>query len=135
MSETATLSTVIDAKVKKAVTEFCKRRGIKMSYLIEQALVEQLEGEIDLEAYWQRRDEETVPLSVIGKKSTDGYRTPIERAFRDYFLKGKFCSMALIHPVSLFIFSVQSSCHFLTALFCHRFGFAFHLKPVGTWSV
>ena len=47
MSETVTLSTIIDARVKKAVTEFCKRRGVKMRYLIEQALVEQMEDEID----------------------------------------------------------------------------------------
>ena len=65
MNETATLSTVIDARVKDAITAFCKRRGIKLRYLIEQALIEQLEDEIDLEAYHARRDEETVPLEEI----------------------------------------------------------------------
>lgn len=65
MAKMATLSTIIDARVKEAVTEFCKRRGIKMRYLIEQALVEQMEDEIDLEAYLRRRDEETVPLDDI----------------------------------------------------------------------
>jgi antitoxin component of RelBE/YafQ-DinJ toxin-antitoxin module len=65
MSETATLSTIIDARVKDAVTSFCKRRGIKMRYLIEQALIEQLEDEIDLEAYRSRRNEETVPLEKV----------------------------------------------------------------------
>jgi hypothetical protein len=65
MSETATLSTVIDAEVKEAITAFCKRRGIKLRYLIEQALVEQLEDEIDLEAYRERRNEETVPFDKI----------------------------------------------------------------------
>lgn len=72
MSETATLSTVIDARVKDAITSFCKRRGIKLRYMIEQALVEQLEDEIDLEAYRSRRDEETFSLEEIlaglGKK-------------------------------------------------------------------
>jgi hypothetical protein len=68
MNETATLSTVIDARVKDAVTAFCKRRGIKLRYLIEQALIEQLEDEIDLEAYRARRDEETVPLEQILNK-------------------------------------------------------------------
>ncbi len=57
MSETATLSTIIDARVKDAITSFCKRRGIKLRYLVEQALIEQLEDEIDLEAYRSRRDE------------------------------------------------------------------------------
>jgi len=65
MSETATLSTVIDVRVKDAITAFCKRRGIKLRYLIEQALVEQLEDEIDLEAYHTRRNEETVSLEEV----------------------------------------------------------------------
>lgn len=65
MSETATLSTIIDARVKDAITAFCKKRGIKLRYLIEQALVEQLEDEIDLEAYRTRRNEETVSFEKV----------------------------------------------------------------------
>lgn len=65
MSETATLSTVIDVRVKDAITSFCKRRGIKLRYLVEQALVEQLEDEVDLEAYHERRNEETFSLDDI----------------------------------------------------------------------
>lgn len=61
----ATLSTVIDSRVKDAVTELCRRRGIKMRYLIEKALVEQLEDEIDLETYEARRNEETYSLEEI----------------------------------------------------------------------
>ncbi len=65
MCETATLSTIIDARVKDAITSFCKRRGIKLRYLVEQALIEQLEDEIDLEAYRSRRDEETFSFEEI----------------------------------------------------------------------
>jgi len=65
MSETATLSTIIDARVKDAVTRFCKSRGMKMRNLVEQALIEQLEDEIDLEAYRKRRNEETFPLEFV----------------------------------------------------------------------
>ena len=65
MHRTTTLSTVIDADVKEAAARFCKRRGLKLQYLVEQALVEQLEDEIDLEAYHQRRHEATVPLEKI----------------------------------------------------------------------
>ncbi len=65
MNETATLSTIIDARVKDALVSFCKRRGIKLRYLIEQALVEQLEDEIDIEAYHARRNEETVSLEQV----------------------------------------------------------------------
>lgn len=59
------LSTLVDVDVKRAVTAFCKRRGMKLRSLVEQALVEQLEDEIDLEAYHQRRSEETIPLEKI----------------------------------------------------------------------
>ena len=65
MNETATLSTVIDARVKEAITAYCKERGIKLRYLIEQGLVERLEDEIDMEAYHARRDEETVPFEEV----------------------------------------------------------------------
>jgi len=65
MDGTSTLSTIIDSRVKDAVTTFCKRRGIKMRYLIEQSLIERLEDEIDLEAYDQRRDEETYSLEEV----------------------------------------------------------------------
>ena len=65
MNETATLSTVIDVRVKDAITSYCKRRGIKLRYMIEQALIEQLEDEIDLEAYNARRNEETVSLEEV----------------------------------------------------------------------
>ncbi len=59
------LSTLIDARVKKAALEFCRRRGLKLRYLVEQALIEQIEDEIDLEAYRRRKDEDTVPLEQI----------------------------------------------------------------------
>lgn len=65
MTKESTLSTVIDADVKKAVAEFCKMRGLKLRYLIEQALIEQLEDAIDLEAYQARRHEKTIPLSRV----------------------------------------------------------------------
>lgn len=65
MSETATLSTIIDARVKDALVSFCKRRGLKLRYMIEQAVIEQLEDEIDLEAYHARKNEETIPFEKI----------------------------------------------------------------------
>lgn len=65
MAKDATLSTLIDADVKEAVTQFCKERGLKLRYLIEEALVEQLEDAIDLEAYHARRHEETIPFAKI----------------------------------------------------------------------
>jgi len=65
MGKTAPLSTVIDADVKKAVAEYCRRRGLKLRYFIEQALVEQIEDAIDLEAWHERRDEDLIGLEDI----------------------------------------------------------------------
>lgn len=65
MKKTANLATVIDAGVKEAVDRFCRQRGLKLSYLVEQALVEQLEDAEDIEAYWSRRLEPTVPLAKV----------------------------------------------------------------------
>jgi len=65
MKSVVALSTLIDARVKKAALEFCRRRGLKLRYLVEQALIEQIEDEIDLEAYRRRKDEDTVPLEQI----------------------------------------------------------------------
>ncbi len=65
MSSQTTLSTVIDSAIKKAATKHCNQRGIKLQYFVEQAIVEQLEDEIDIAAYHQRKDEETVPLEQL----------------------------------------------------------------------
>jgi len=70
MSTVVTLSTDIDAQVKKAAVEFCRRRGLKLRHLVEQALIEQIEDEMDLETYRQRKAEETIPLAdILSSKS------------------------------------------------------------------
>ena len=45
-------------------------RGFKLRFVIEQALIEQLEDAIDLEAYRARRYEKRIPLSkiLVGRK-------------------------------------------------------------------
>lgn len=65
MKKTTTLSTVINSDVKKAAAALCKRKGMKLQFLIEQALIEKLEDEIDLEAYQERKAEPTIPLEDI----------------------------------------------------------------------
>ncbi|MDP2599544.1 MAG: hypothetical protein Q8P84_02275 [Deltaproteobacteria bacterium] len=65
MKKQTTLSTVIDSKVKKAAVRFCEERGLKLQYLVEQALMEQLEDAMDLEAYQVRRHEDTIPFYKI----------------------------------------------------------------------
>ena len=59
------LSTTIAPEVKRAASAYCKKHGIKMSFLIERALVEQLENEADLEAYYERRHEPTHSLEAV----------------------------------------------------------------------
>lgn len=65
VSETATLSTAIDTRVKDALVSFCKWHGIKLWYIIEQALIEQFEDEFDLEAYEAQKNEEIVSLEEV----------------------------------------------------------------------
>lgn len=68
MAKDATLSTLIDAGVKEAVTRFCRERGLKLRYLIEAALVEQLEDAADLEAYHSRQHEQKISLAKAVNK-------------------------------------------------------------------
>jgi hypothetical protein len=67
MEKTTTLSTLIRADVKQAIVKYCKQRGLKLRYLVEKALIEQLEDEMDIATYYERRDEETIPLAKIQK--------------------------------------------------------------------
>ncbi|HLG20699.1 MAG TPA: hypothetical protein VI895_12910 [Bdellovibrionota bacterium] len=51
----------------KAVAAFCKKRGLKIQHFVEEALVERLEDQIDVEAYENRRSEENVSLEAVLK--------------------------------------------------------------------
>ena len=68
MEKTSTLSTIINSDVKQAAVAFCKKKGLKLRYFIEEALLDQLEDEIDIEAYRQRKDEALIPLEQVLKK-------------------------------------------------------------------
>lgn len=70
MNETATVSTVIDARAKDAITNYCKKRGIKLRYFIQQSKIDQWEYETALEGYRSRRDEKTTPLEVLGLRKS-----------------------------------------------------------------
>ncbi|EKD52298.1 MAG: hypothetical protein ACD_62C00066G0008 [uncultured bacterium] len=69
MNQTTSLSTVIDSQIKKAVVEFCRVHGLKIQFLIENALVEYLEDAVDLEAYQARKNEFTVSLAEVLSRS------------------------------------------------------------------
>lgn len=68
MLKQSTLSTNIDSDLKKALAAFCKKRGLKIQSVVENAIREQLEDEIDLASYDERKNEEEISLASILKK-------------------------------------------------------------------
>jgi hypothetical protein len=68
MSKLASLSTNIDFDLKVALTLFCKKRGLKIQSVVENAIREQLEDEIDLAAFLERKDEVEVSFLSALKK-------------------------------------------------------------------
>jgi hypothetical protein len=64
-SATATLSTVINTRVKRALNAYCRRKGLKVRHVVEEALIEHLEDEIDRQAYYARKDEELFTLEEV----------------------------------------------------------------------
>jgi hypothetical protein len=68
MEKQAPLSTSIDSDLKKALVAFCKKRGLKIQSVVENAIREQLEDEIDLASYDERKNEEELSLAAVLKK-------------------------------------------------------------------
>ena len=62
MSKPATLSTNIDFELKEALSLFCKKRGLKIQSVVKNAIREQLEDEIDLARYQERKNKKEVSL-------------------------------------------------------------------------
>ena len=59
------LATRIDERIKRALNEVCNRRGLKMTHLIESAIIDKLEELEDLEDLREIRQENTRPLSEV----------------------------------------------------------------------
>jgi hypothetical protein len=68
MAKIATLSTNIDFELKRALSLFCKKHGLKIQSVVENAIREQLEDEMDLIQYHDRKNEEEVSLAAVLKK-------------------------------------------------------------------
>lgn len=68
MAKQSTLSTNIDSELKEALSLFCKKHGLKIQSVVENAIREQLEDEIDLADYQSRKNEEDVSLVTVLKK-------------------------------------------------------------------
>lgn len=65
MNKSVTLSTLVDPDVKRALLSYCKKRGAKVRFVVEQAIAELLEEELDLQAYFQRINEDKIPLESV----------------------------------------------------------------------
>jgi len=61
------LATRVDRRVKKAVKQVCKSKGLKMNRFIEEALLDKLEELEDVEDIRRIRKEPTRPLDDILK--------------------------------------------------------------------
>ena len=71
--EQVQLATRVDKRVKKAVEEVCRARGLTMSRFIEDALIDKLEELEDIEDLKKIRCEPTRPLKdILSELESDG---------------------------------------------------------------
>jgi hypothetical protein len=59
------LATRIDSRVKRAVQEVCRSRGLKIARFVEDALLDKLEELADIEDLKHIRHEPTRPIAEI----------------------------------------------------------------------
>lgn len=70
---TVQISARIDVRLKKALDEVCRTRGIVMNHFIQEAILDRLEELEDLEDLKSIRHEPTRPLSeVLAELELDG---------------------------------------------------------------
>ena len=62
---TVQINARIDARLKKALEEFCRSRGIVMNHFIQEAILDRLEEFEDIEDLKALRHEPTRPLSEV----------------------------------------------------------------------
>lgn len=59
-AEMVSFSTTLTKPTKELLERFCKKRGLRINHLVERAIVELLEDEMDKEIIEERELEETV---------------------------------------------------------------------------
>lgn len=67
MQKSKPFSTTLDSKVMETMKNLCKQRGLKVGSFVEDAIVEKLEDEYDLQIYQQRKNEARVSMSDVFK--------------------------------------------------------------------
>lgn len=66
-TKTVSFSTTMTESTKKLLERYCKSRGIKINHLVEQAILEYLEDEMDKELVHSREQEELVDWKKLRK--------------------------------------------------------------------
>ena len=67
------ISARIDERLKDAIEQYCKSRGIVMNHFVQEALLDRLEELEDIEDLKKIRHESTRPLSeVLAELKLDG---------------------------------------------------------------
>ena len=67
MSKSNPFSTTLDKKVTDTMKKLCKQRGLKVSSFVEDAIVEKLEDEYDLQIYHARKNEPRISMAEAFK--------------------------------------------------------------------
>lgn len=62
---TVQISARIDRRLKKAIEDYCKPRGIVINHFIQQALIDRLQELEDIQDLKEIRHEPTRPLSEV----------------------------------------------------------------------
>ena len=59
-------STTLSAETRKLLERFCKKRGVRQNHFVEQAILEKLEDEMDMEIISEREFEDLVKWKDAG---------------------------------------------------------------------
>jgi hypothetical protein len=65
MADTAQISARIDVRLKRAIDEYCRSRGLVMNHFVQEALLDRLEELEDVEDLKRIRNEPTRPLEEV----------------------------------------------------------------------
>jgi hypothetical protein len=65
---TVQINARVDARLKKAIDEYCRSRGVVMNHFVQEALIDRLEELEDIEDLKGIRHEPTRPLAEVLKE-------------------------------------------------------------------
>ncbi|HVS14559.1 MAG TPA: anti-toxin [Thermoanaerobaculia bacterium] len=65
MADTVQISARIDVRLKRAIDEYCRSKGLVMNHFVQEALLDRLEELEDVEDLKRIRHEPTRPLEEV----------------------------------------------------------------------